>query len=57
MQHRKKGRRVTMVYNCPKCGEAMVYVRGTKIDSGAFCSVWECKSCGYSVGKEENDDC
>ena len=57
MQHKKKGRRVTMVYNCPICGKALVYVHEDRIDSRLFYTGWRCDTCGYSVGKEENDDC
>ena len=57
MQHRKKGRRVTMAYNCPICGKALVYVHEDRIDSRLFYTGWRCDTCGYSVGKEENDDC
>lgn len=56
MQHKKKGRRVTMVYNCPICGEAMVYMRGDRIDSRLFYTGWRCNSCGYSVEEEKHND-
>lgn len=56
MQHKKKGRRITMTYNCPKCGEAMVYVREFQIDPGAFWSGWACERCAYSVEEEKHDE-